>query len=190
MQEEAAVFKQVQAGDRDAFKVLFDLHVEPLYLYAMGFVKRRDDAEDIVQEIFTTLWENRAAISCDGSLRAYLARAVRNACIDRELHERVKRRYREEIMATCRETRDDDDRESLYRRLHAALDTLPPRCREIFTLGCIDGLSYKEVAEATGTSVNTVKTQIKIAYKKLQSELGEENALLLLLLLSSLSTVE
>jgi RNA polymerase sigma-70 factor (ECF subfamily) len=187
MQEEAAVFRQVQAGDWGAFKVFFDSHVERLYLYAMGFVKRREDAEDIVQEVFITLWEKRASVTCDGSLHAYLTRAVRNACIDHEMHARVERRYRAEMIATRQEAEDDDDNhESLYLRLHAALDTLPPRCREIFTLGCVDGMSYKEVAAATGTSVNTVKTQIKIAYKKLQAELGDENALLLLLLFSSL----
>ena len=49
------------------------------------------------------------------------------------------------------------------------------KCREIFILGCVDGLSYKEVSEKMGVSVNTVKTQIKLAYRKLKLELGGQN---------------
>ena len=51
----------------------------------------------------------------------------------------------------------------------------PVKCREIFILGCVDGLSYKEVSEKMGVSVNTVKTQIKLAYRKLKLELGGQN---------------
>ncbi|MDR2413826.1 MAG: RNA polymerase sigma-70 factor [Odoribacteraceae bacterium] len=187
MQEDITLFEQARAGDWNAFRRLFERDVEQLYLYAMGFVKNREDAEDIVQEVFITLWEKREKLSSVEIPRAYLFRSVRNACIDRLLHARVKQKYREEVIALHRGSgSENDDPETLFLRLHAALGTLPPRCREIFTLGCIDGMSYKEIADATGTSVNTVKSQIKIAYKKLREEMGDEEALSLLLLLSAL----
>ena len=69
-----------------------------------------------------------------------------------------------------------DNFEELYGQLQDIIDTLPPKCKEIFILGCVEGYSYKEVAGQLGVSVNTVKTQIKVAYKKIKSELGNPDA--------------
>ena len=69
-----------------------------------------------------------------------------------------------------------DNFEELYGRLQDIIDTLPPKCKEIFILGCVEGYSYKEVATQLAVSVNTVKTQIKVAYKKIKSELGNPDA--------------
>ncbi|MDR1414549.1 MAG: RNA polymerase sigma-70 factor [Odoribacteraceae bacterium] len=185
---EEQLFDRLRQGDWEAFRLVFERHVERLYLYAMGFVKRREDAEDIVQEVFVGLWEGRHRVSRVVSARAYLSRSVKNACIDFQLHARVERRYREEVAALRRGTDSEaDDPEAIYRRLHAALATLPPKCLEVFILGCVDGMSYKEIAEAAGISVNTVKTQVKIAYKRMREELGDDGAafLLLVALLSS-----
>lgn len=54
---------------------------------------------------------------------------------------------------------DSENLEELYRRLQVVMDSLSPKCKEIFILGCAEGLSYKDVAEQLGVSVNTVKTQ-------------------------------
>lgn len=185
--EEKLLFKKMQEGDWDAFRIFFKRYMEQLYLYTIGFVKNREDAEDIVQEVFIALWVNRNKISRIDSMHAYLFRAVKNACIDFKLHAHVEQKYRAEMAARWQEAVEESDvPEELYRRLHAALDTLPPKCLEIFTMGCVDGMSYKEIAEMTGVSVNTVKTQMKIAYKKMREELGEENTILLFALLSLL----
>ena len=65
------------------------------------------------------------------------------------------------------------------------MDGLPEKCREIFILGCVDGLSYKEVSEKMGVSVNTVKTQVKVAYKKIKSEFGDRDKNFMLILCNS-----
>ena len=70
---------------------------------------------------------------------------------------------------------EEEEFEVQYARLRKVVDGLPEKCREIFILGCVDGLSYKEVSEKMGVSVNTVKTQIKLAYRKLKLELGGQN---------------
>ena len=164
--------------------MFFERYMERLFAYAVGFTRNREDAEDVVQEAFIHLWMNRGRVERVAALQGYLFRSVRNACIDRWLHARVERRYRQEMTALHRETRpEEDDPEALVERLQAALATLPPRCREFFVMGCVEGMSYREIAEAAGVSENTVKTQIKIAYKKLREELGEEEALALLVML-------
>ena len=70
------------------------------------------------------------------------------------------------------------------------MNALPAKCREIFILGCVDGMSYKEIAEQLGISVNTVKTQMKVAYKKIKSEFEEGNNKFMLLLFACVSEEE
>ena len=176
MQDELTLFRKMQEGDWNAFNSFFESYSERLYLYALGFVGNRAEAEDIVQDTFIYLWVNRAKISHSGSIYAYLSRSVKNSCIDRKLHEEVKQRYQREMMASGEEVSEDSESfEELYERLQIVMDSLPPKCKEIFILGCIEGLSYKDVSEQLGVSVNTVKTQIKLAYRKLKLELGGQN---------------
>lgn len=186
MQDELTLFRRMQEGDWHAFNSFFESYSERLYLYALGFVGSRAEAEDIVQDTFIYLWVNRAKISYTGSLYAYLNRAVKNSCIDRKLHAEVEQRYRREIMASGEESNEDSENfEELYGRLQIVMNSLPIKCKEIFILGCVEGLSYKEVAEQLGVSVNTVKTQVKVAYKKIKSEFGDQNKNFMLILCNS-----
>lgn len=172
MQDDEELFRQFQEGSWKAFKILFEAYSDPLYLYAAGFLGDREEARDIVQDAFVYLWENRKKITYTGSLYSYLLRSVKNSCIDYKMHEKVKEKYIREMEYLQDEAEEvSDNFEESYKRLQKVIDSLPPKCKEIFVLGCVEGYSYKEVATRLGVSVNTVKTQIKLAYKKVKSEL-------------------
>ncbi len=172
MQDDEELFRQFQEGSWKAFKILFEAYSEQLYLYAAGFLGDREEARDIVQDAFVYLWENREKITYTGSLYSYLLRSVKNSCIDYKMHEKVKEKYIREMEYLQDEAEEvSDNFEESYKRLQKVIDSLPPKCKEIFVLGCVEGYSYKEVATRLGVSVNTVKTQIKLAYKKVKSEL-------------------
>ncbi len=172
MQDDEELFRQFQEGSWKAFKILFEAYSEQLYLYAAGFLGDREEARDIVQDAFVYLWENRKKITYTGSLYSYLLRSVKNSCIDYKMHEKVKEKYIREMEYLQDEAEEvSDNFEESYKRLQKVIDSLPPKCKEIFVLGCVEGYSYKEVATRLGVSVNTVKTQIKLAYKKVKSEL-------------------
>ena len=172
----------MQEGDWSAFNSFFDRYAEQLFHYALGFVKHREEAEDIVQEVFIYLWTNRDKITYTGSV--YLCRSVKNSCIDYKLHEKVEERYRQEMMMTGVDDSDENDNfEELYDRLQSIMETLPPKCREIFILGCMESMSYKEIAEQLDISVNTVKTQMKTAYKKIKDEFGDKDKRFMMILL-------
>ena len=165
---------------------IVDRRQDSLYRFAYIRTGSQADAEDIVQDTFIYLWVNRAKITHSGSLYAYLSRSVKNSCIDRKLHAEVEQRYLREMMASGEESSEDSENlEELYRRLQVVMDSLPPKCKEIFILGCVEGLSYKDVAEQLGVSVNTVKTQVKVAYKKIKSEFGDHNKNFMLILCNS-----
>ena len=94
----------------------------------------------------------------------------------------MERRYQQEMLAREGEEDEEDNFEELYARLQELMAALPDKCREIFTLGCVEGMSYREIAEQLGISVNTVKTQVKIAYKKIKDEFGEHQGKFMMIL--------
>ncbi len=177
MQDDTALFRRIQERDWSAFTLLFDTYAESLYLYAAGFIGDQEEARDLVQDAFIYLWQKCMSLDFKGSLYAYLFRIVKNSCIDYKLHEKVKEKYFKETEVLQQEAEEEPEQfEILYQRVRDCVDSLPPKCKEIFILGCMDGLSYKEVADRLGVSVNTVKTQMKVAYRKVKSEFEDRNA--------------
>lgn len=183
MSDEALLFRRMQEGDWAAFDFFFKEFTERLYLYAVAFVKERAPAEDIVQEVFIYLWTNRSKIRYTGSVYAYLLQSVKNACLNWKAHQLVEEKYKK----TAAETEDsfisESEWEELRQKVMGAVDSLPPKCREIFVMGAIDGLKYQDIACQLGVSVNTVKTQMKFAYRKIKGQLGQENELVIFLFL-------
>lgn len=188
-QKEEEYFKRMQQGDMYSFEYFFKEYTDLLYAYALGFVKEREPAEDIIQDAFVYFWNNRERIRYTGSVYAYLQRAVRNACINYREHEKVEHRYEQEILHTEEEAFDWQEVESvkeMRQKLLDAIDRLPEKCRQIFMMSCVDGLKYREIASRMDISENTVKTQIKLAYKKLREDAnisGEELSIFVIMLL-------
>lgn len=186
--DEAALFASMQEGDFKALNTLFKLHAKQLYAYALGIIHHQGEAEDMVQEAFIALWKNRDKLSFTGSVWGYLMQSVKNMCIDYKMHAEVEKKYCEEAAKNEGEQTETltDTQEELYRKVQRVIGRLPERCRQAFILGCIEELSYKEIAEQMGTSVNTVKTQIKTTYKKIREELGKEDTAGAVILLNML----
>ena len=77
-------------------------------------------------------------------------------------------------MASGEESSEDSENfEELYERLQIVMDSLPPKCKEIFILGCIEGLRYKDVSEQLGVSVNTVKTLLSGGLEQLRQQFSD-----------------
>ncbi len=183
-----SIFKRMQKGDVSALEFFFREYMEILYYRALGYVKESLVAEDIVQEVFISFWNNRNKIDFSLSVIAYLKRAVENRCKNYLSHVEVQRRYKKELQIQFEEEEEIYDvgkLDELQQRLHIFLEGLPEKCREVFVLACIEGLKYQEVAERLGISLNTVKTQLKGAYQKLRTEFDlNEQELIIALTLS------
>jgi RNA polymerase sigma-70 factor (ECF subfamily) len=137
----------------------------------MNFLDSFEESEDVVQEVFTRFWERSREVAFSGSARAYLFSAVRNNCV-KLVKDKIK--YPTEPVETVEElfayTEEHFDREREL--LSRALERLPGRGREVFTLIVLEDLKYREVAERLGISVNTVKTCFARALKQLRHSLG------------------
>ena len=183
--DENIIFERMQKGDSDAFEYFFKTYIDSLYAYALGFCQDVEFAEDVVQEVFVRFWTMREKLSYSDSIYGYLQRSVRNICINQQVHAKVEEKYRQEILSTEEEVFDWenlDELEELRRQLLEAIDRLPEKCREIFVLSCVEGLKYAEVCDKLGVSINTVKTQVRFAYKKLRDDLNVPVKIIILLI--------
>ncbi len=123
-QKEEEYFKRLQQGDIRSFEYFFKEYTDLLYAYALGFVKEREPAEDIIQDTFVYFWNNRERIRYTGSVYAYLQTSVRNACINYREHEKVEHRYEQEILHTEEEAFDWQEVESVKEMRQKLLDAI------------------------------------------------------------------
>jgi RNA polymerase sigma-70 factor, ECF subfamily len=187
------IIGKMHGGNVEAFSMLFRIHYEPLCYFASRFVDDFDAAEGIVQDVFVRLWELRETIGIHTSVKSYLYTAVKNSCLNYLKRARVSTALETAVdVPDSAASLPDVSLESkeLLDALDAAINTLPPKCREIFRLAKLDGLSYQEIAELEQISVNTVKTQLQRALKTLSKVLKYIQVVLILLRIAQASSHE
>ena len=160
------------------FESMYRAYYSALCRYAEGIVKQKEDAEDIVNDIFMTLWGNRENMYITKSLKSYLYQCVHNNCLKFIQHKNVSYKYSEYIQNKrdlgYLRTHDDNDPEStlisqeLENKMDNTKNTLPEQCRKIFDLVRSDGLKYKEVADIMRITIGTVRKQVNRAIIKLR----------------------
>lgn len=165
--------KQIKAGNEDAFKKLFYLHGDKLFMWAYKITGHSSASEDIVQDFFVRYWERRKILSFHPSFLAYAYRSVYNASLN-YLRDNEKFVYGYEITIDLIDTEDveEEDLQELQRLLVKAIDELPDRCKKIFVMATLEKKKYAEVADLLGVSVNTVKVQVSKAYRILKEKIG------------------
>ena len=175
MVEERDLLDRIRAGDEGAFDAAFREHYAALVRTAEGMLRRRDVAEEIVQDVLLALWQRRATLLVEDSLRAYLFRATRNRALNHLRHAAIERKAEPELAAI--ESPDAPApsalvHEEIDNALREAVSTLPPRCREVFELSRVHGLRYAEIATTLGISVKTVEAQMGKALRTLRELLA------------------
>lgn len=179
-----------------------DIKFEDIYLsyfskmkhFAQEYVVLEEDAENIVQDVFTELWEKREMLNMPINLIAYLFTTIKNKCLNHLRHKTVVHEtanlLQEEYFITLRmnlnslEAFDQNlfSEQDIEQIITKALNTLSPKCKEIFIMSKIEGKKQKQIAAELNISINTVETQIGIAYKKLRVELKNYLPLFIFLL--------
>lgn len=158
-----------------AFEDFFKENYHTACLVALRYLKNQQEAEDIVQETFLYLWEQRLQLQIQQSLKQYLLQAVKNRSINflnRETKFLEHLNDELEIISdTDSDSKDTFDKEELAVLISKSIDKLPVQCKKIFLLAYVDKLTYKQIAESLNFSKNTIKTQMGIAYKQLRQNL-------------------
>lgn len=167
-----------------SFEGLFNSYYEALTHYAFTFMKNNDEAEDIVQQVYINLWENRMKLEIHTSARSFLYKAVHNTCLNRIKHLKIKSSHHQELAyVQPNDTYQvDNDHKELINRMHAALANLPEQCRKIFEMSRFEQLKYQEIANQLNLSVKTIENQMGKALKIMRTELKDYLPIILLIL--------
>ena len=161
----------------DTFKSLFDTMYAPMCLFANKYLNNLDVAKDVVQEVFVKIWEDKIAFQNEHSIKAFLYTSVKNRALDylKSKHQKVLHHYTTDDLAKM-ESDSFFFREVVVTETSAIIDravsTLPEKCAQIIKLS-LKNYTNSEIAQELSISINTVKTQKKIAYKKLRPLLKE-----------------
>lgn len=138
---------------------------------ALYILKDRDQAQDVVQEVFLKLWERRDRLPDVKSIKSYIAQMARNAALD--LVKGANKYQEEEVLELeYRDPRsEDEETQDLKNRIQKAVSRLSPKCRLVFSLSRFEGLTNDEIAEYLDISKRTVETQISQALKMFRTDL-------------------
>ena len=147
-----------------------------LFRFAYFRIGDREEAEDILQEVFLKLFDNDFEIENDESMRMYLFRTVYHACNDYHRHKKRN------VVPLCHEQLeivDESDREMQqeYQRIWQYLDALPPEQAEVIQMHLSDNLTFVEIAKVTGKAETTIKSRYKSGIEKLRNVLKKEGIL-------------
>jgi RNA polymerase sigma-70 factor (ECF subfamily) len=169
------LLEQVKDSDVEAFRQLFE-HYQPILFRQVLFqTSDTDQAHDIVQQTFISVWEHRSSIKPPLSFLAYILRISRNLIYDAVKHQKIRDRI-DVTLPPPAQSELDDPAEALHlamlqERITAIINDLPQKCREIFLLSRFEGKSNQEIADSLQLSVRTVEHQISNALKVLRKQL-------------------
>jgi RNA polymerase sigma-70 factor, ECF subfamily len=172
------IIRRIRQGDKAEFESLFRSSYVSLVRYAKSIIRDHDSAEEIVQDLFFKIWQNRENINIESSLNGYLFRSVHNKCLHHINHLRiVDKHVQENIKSQTITTEDPVDilrYKELQERIILILKRLPERCSLIFCMNRFDGLKYNEIAEKLSVSVKTVEANMGKALKEFRKALIEK----------------
>ncbi len=173
--EEAELIARSQQGDQEAFREIFEQYKEKVYRIAYGVVRHREDALDIVQEVFIKLFHSIGKFKGESRFYTYLYRMAMNTAIDytRKMKKPPTLSIDEEggFRPVDNEERRPDRVaivKELEEKVKLAMDKLSADQKAALILREVEGLSYQEMAEAMGCSIGTVMSRLHYGRKKMQ----------------------
>ena len=167
----------LRSGNRDAFCEIYNRYWKKIFTVAANKTGQCEEAEEIVQDIFISLWQRRHSIEITTSLNAYLAVSVKYRVIKVLAKRYQYNKYADHslnfISSSTNSTEELVEFEELKSRLEALVSNLPEKCRLVYRLSREQGLSQKQIAEEYGISEKTVEAHIGKALKALRTGLTQ-----------------
>lgn len=169
---------RIRRGDREAYKHLFRTYCEDLCRFALNYVEHLRVAEDLVQDVFFNLWDERHALEVEQSLKAYLYGMVRHRAITHLRKKQVRSKWMrngnlQDLSSDTLADRSGDGLEHKEQKQEAkrAIEALSERQYQVFVLSRRYELTYSEIAVALDISIRTVETHMSRALKFLRDQL-------------------
>ncbi len=162
-----------EASDETAFEELFHFYFPGLVSFAGSIVKDRHVAQEVVEDVFVKLWDNRNLLTTIKNFSYYIYTATKYASLDAIKNKKIMRfeDIGDELLLTHSDAEANMISNENLDKITTAINQLPPKCRLIFRLVKEDGMKYDEVAQLLGISSKTVENQMTIALRKIVSML-------------------
>jgi len=174
----------LQKGNVKAFDLLFEGYSSKLFGFALKYFKNEADAEELIQEVFVKVWENRESLKSELSFKSYLFTIALNQIRKHFNKKATSLRYLESLQNETEfsenQAINDDNYESALLQINLIIKQMPPRRREIFMKSKLEGKSSKEIAVELNISAGTVDNQVSEALRFIRTQLKSENMVLVL----------
>lgn len=163
--------------DSKSFKEVYDSYWPILYLHAYKMLRDKDEAKDLLQDLFIHVWENKSEIRFD-QIRPYLYVSLRNRIINRYAHTKVKNKYLDKVKnlpiqdLLYNHVEEGLILKELENRIEEGVKQLPKRMQEIFRLSREEYFNHSEIAEQLNISTHTVKKTINRALKEIRKKIS------------------
>lgn len=176
--DDKTLILQLQKSEVKAFDALFHKYSEKLFRFSFSLLKNEEDSKGIVQESFLRIWKKRKEIDSAKSFKSFLFTISYNLIVD-QMRLRLKDKEYRQFLVHFFESekysiKSDLDYDTIVGQVRKAVDELPTKRKQIYTLSREVGLSHKEIAERMGITVKTVENQITLALKHIKLSLGKE----------------
>jgi len=176
---------RLKLDDETALSAIYKRYWEVLYISAYHVLKDRQVCEDIIQELFIKLWNNRCSTCITVSLKAYLFasiryevyRQIRTGAVRSDIYDDALQRIHTPAVY------DNIEYKELTARISSVVNTLPEKCREVYKLSREECLSHKEIASQLNISTKTVENHLTKALRQLRTSIGSTFLLQVLFLL-------
>ena len=173
----------INLSDRLSFDTAYRSYFQPLRFYASKFISK-DDAEDIIENLFLKLWNKQKEFKSAVHLQAFLYHAIKNACLD---YLRVSKTSRTDELTETSSIADNDHLRYMIQaeaiaEIYREVNELPSQCSKVIKMGYLDGMNNEEIARELGLSQQTVKNHKVRGLGILRQKLNESSFMLFLLL--------
>jgi RNA polymerase sigma factor (sigma-70 family) len=166
--------RRLADGDEGAFKEAVEEYSRRIYALCYRVLRDEEDAKDMTQEVFVRVYSKRGSFKGKSSLYTWIYKIALNMCLTYLKKHKAKMIPLDDVESFL-EAREDaacDGSLELRRLVTAALGSLPPKQRAVFSLRFYDGMPFKDIAEVMGTSVGAAKANHHFALERLRTLLG------------------
>jgi RNA polymerase sigma-70 factor (ECF subfamily) len=182
--DDKTLVTQLKNDSRKAFEEIFKKYADRIYYFSIKYLKSKEDAEEITQEVFVRLWNRRFDLKTELSFSSYLFMIAKNAVIDMLRKRQKESVFNEEINPSVESTLYEDNKSVEYKELNniiqKSIADLPLKRRQIYLLSRDEGLTYKQIAEKLNISIKTVESHMRLALQQLKKSVGDQYELILL----------
>jgi RNA polymerase sigma-70 factor (ECF subfamily) len=172
--DDRLLVRRLKLGDKKAFEEIFRKFKEKIFYFAIRYYNSTADAENIVQDVFIKLWDERAGLKEELSLNSYIYTITKNHLFNinrKKINEKAYRTYIIEHLVQFPNLENELIYADLKANVDKIIDALPTQRKKVFIMGNVEGLSNKEVAEIMNLSVRTVEVHKSLALQTIRKEM-------------------